>query len=76
MQALSTAAAGMSAAASRLYASAQRVSATDKATEKQKDDDYVKERTEQIGAVQDFKANAVVAKTADQMAGALLDIKA
>ncbi|ENZ80679.1 MULTISPECIES: hypothetical protein [Caulobacter] len=76
MQALSIAAAGMSAAASRLYASAQRVAATDAATEKQKDDDYVKERTEQIGAVQDFKANAVVAKTADQMAGALLDIKA
>jgi flagellar hook protein FlgE len=74
MQALSIAAAGMSA--SRLYASAQRVAATDAATEKQKDDDYVKERTEQIGAVQDFKANAVVAKTADQMAGALLDIKA
>ena len=76
MQALSIAAAGMSAAASRLNASAQRVAAADAATDKQKDVDYAKERTDQISAVQDFKANAVVAKTADQMTGALLDIKA
>ncbi len=80
MQALSIAAAGMSAAANRLNASAQRTAAADaqvdaQATKKQDDVDYVKERTEQIGAAQDFKANALVAKTADQMTGALLDMK-
>jgi flagellar basal body rod protein FlgC len=77
MQALSIAAAGMSAAASRLNASAQRVAAADVQEAKTRDEvDYGKERIDQISAVQDFKANAVVARTADQMTGALLDIKA
>ena len=39
------------------------------------DVDYLKERTEQIGAATDFKANAAVVRTADEMAGALLNLK-
>jgi len=78
MQALAIAAAGMTAAADRLSASAQRMAAADARNEQVaqiKDVDYVKERTEQIGAEHDFKANAKVVQTADQMAGALLNIK-
>lgn len=78
MQALAIAAAGMNAAANRLNASAQRVAAADTRAEKVedlKDVDYVKERTEQISASTDFSANAAVIKTADQMTGALLDLK-
>ena len=78
MQALSIAATGMMAAASRLNASAQRVAAADVHAERAedlKDPDYVAERVEQIGAATDFKANAAVIKTADQMTGALLDLK-
>jgi flagellar hook protein FlgE len=77
VQALNTAAAGMFAAADRLSASAQRVAASGvedtKAAEKT---DLAKEAVEQISAKTDFKANAAVAKTADEMMGALLDIKA
>lgn len=79
MQALAIAAAGMTAAADRLSASAQRMAAADARNEQVaqiKDVDYVKERTEQIGAEHDFKANAKVVQTADQMTGALLNIKA
>ena len=78
MQALSTAAAGMMAAADRLNASARRVAASDARAEtvaELKDVDYVKERTEQIGATTEFKANAAVIRTADEMTGALLDLK-
>lgn len=78
MQAISTAAAGMMAAADRLNASARRVAATDARAETvadQKHTDYVTERTEQISAAHDFKANAAVIRTADEMAGALLDLK-
>lgn len=78
MQALAIAAAGMTAAADRLSASAQRMAAADAQNEQVaqiKDVDYVKERTEQISAEHDFKANAKVVQTADQMAGALLNIK-
>lgn len=78
MQAISTAAAGMMAAGDRLYASARRVAASDARAEtvaEQKDVDYVKERTEQIGAATDFKANAAVLRTADEMTGALLNLK-
>jgi flagellar hook protein FlgE len=38
--------------------------------------DYVGERVGQISAANDFKANAAVIRTADQMTGALLDLKA
>lgn len=77
MQALSIAASGMLAAADRLSASAQRVAAGDQQAEKNAETgvDYVKERVEQIGASTDFKANAAVARTADKMTGALLDMK-
>lgn len=78
MQAISIAASGMMAAADRLHASAQRVAAADARVERVEtlgDIDYVKERTEQIGAATDFKANAAVIKTADEMAGALLNLK-
>jgi len=81
MQAISTAAAGMMAAADRLGASAQRMAAsdakakTDSVRASDADVDYVKERTEQIGAETEFKANAAVVRTADAMTGALLDLK-
>lgn len=78
MQAISIAAAGMMAAADRLTASAHRVAAADaqaERTEGLSDVDYVGERTEQIGAVNDFKANAAVIRTADEMTGALLNLK-
>ncbi len=78
MQALSIAASGMMAAADRLNASAQRVAAADVHADKAqdlKDPDYVGERVEQIGAETDFKANAAVIKTADEMTQRLLDMK-
>ena len=79
MQTLAIAAAGMTVAANRLNASAQRVATADAHAEKVeelKDVDYAKERVEQISAQYDFKANAKVVQTADQMTGALLNIKA
>ena len=78
MQALSISASGMMAAADRLSASAQRVAASDAQVEKNaeaKDVDYVGERVAQIGAATDFKANAAVLKTADEMSKRLLDLK-
>ncbi|WP_421739097.1 flagellar hook protein FlgE [Caulobacter sp.] len=72
MQALAIAAAGMSAAANRLDASAQRTAAWEA---RETDTDLAKEAVEQISAKTDYKANAMVAKTADQMTGALLDMK-
>jgi flagellar hook protein FlgE len=78
MQAISIAAAGMMAAADRLNASAHRMAAADSQVERAEtlgDVDYVKERTQQIGAATDFKANAAVMKTADEMTGALLNLK-
>lgn len=77
MQALSIAAAGMMAAADRLSASAQRVAAADAQAEANsvRDVDYVKERVDQIGAETDFKANAAVVRTADEMTGTLLNLK-
>ena len=78
MQAISIAAAGMMAAADRLSASAQRVAASDAQVEKASDTkevDYVGERVGQIGAATDFKANAAVIKTADEMNKRLLDLK-
>lgn len=77
MQALNTAAAGMFAAADRLSASAQRTAAWGlEETKTEEKTDLAKEAVEQISAKTDFKANAAVAKTADEMMGALLDIKA
>jgi flagellar hook protein FlgE len=79
MQALAIAAAGMTVAADRLSASAQRMASVDAHAEKVeelKDVDYGKERVEQISAQYDFRANAKVVETADQMTGALLNIKA
>ena len=77
MQALNTAAAGMFAAADRLSASAQRTAAWSVEEGKAESKvDLAKEAVEQISAKTDFKANAAVAKTADEMMGALLDIKA
>jgi flagellar hook protein FlgE len=78
MQALSIAAAGMMAAADRLQASAQRVAASDAQVDRAsdlKDVDYVGERVAQIGAATDFKANAAVLKTSDEMTQRLLDLK-
>ena len=72
MQVLATAAAGMFAAADRLSASAQRTAASGLEESKV---DLAHEAVEQISAKTDFKANAAVAKTADEMAGALLDMK-
>lgn len=79
MQALSIAAAGMMAAADRLNASAQRVASAGVQAERAEtlgDVDFVAERVGQISAATDFKANAAVIRTADQMTGALLDLKA
>uniref|UniRef100_B0SYM4 Flagellar basal-body/hook protein C-terminal domain-containing protein n=1 Tax=Caulobacter sp. (strain K31) TaxID=366602 RepID=B0SYM4_CAUSK len=75
MQVLNTAAAGMFAAADRLSASAQRTAAwgVEEGQAEQKID-LAHEAVEQISAKTDFKANAAVAKTADEMTGALLDI--
>ncbi|WP_184721982.1 flagellar basal body rod C-terminal domain-containing protein [Caulobacter sp.] len=78
MQALSIAAAGMMAAADRLSSSAQRVAAAGAQAERIEQTnsvDYVAERTQQIGAQVDFAANAAVVRTADQMSGALLNLK-
>jgi flagellar hook protein FlgE len=78
MQAISIAAAGMMAAADRLNASAHRMAAADSQAVRAEtlgDVDYVRERTDQIGAATDFKANAAVVKTADEMTGALLNLK-
>ena len=75
MQALNTAAAGMFAATDRLSASAQRTSAWGlEQTQTEQKVDLAHEAVEQISAKTDFKANAAVAKTADEMTGALLDI--
>ncbi|WP_156400344.1 flagellar basal body rod C-terminal domain-containing protein [Caulobacter sp. Root655] len=76
MQVLATAAAGMFAAADRLSASAQRTAAwgAEQAQAESKID-LAHEAVEQISAKTDFKANAEVAKTADEMTGALLDMK-
>lgn len=76
MQVLDTAAAGMFAAAGRFNASAQRTVAwsVDQGQTDQKID-LAHEAVEQISAKTDFEANAAVIKTADEMTGALLDMK-
>lgn len=75
MQVSNTAAAGMFAAADRLSASAQRTAAWGvEQSQAESKVDLAHEFVEQISAKTDFKANAAVAKTADEMTGALLDI--
>lgn len=75
MQALNIAAAGMFAATDRLSASAQRTAAWGmEQTQTEQKIDLAHEAVEQISAKTDFKANAAVARTADEMTGALLDI--
>jgi flagellar hook protein FlgE len=77
VQALNIAAAGMFAATDRLSASAQRTAAWGlEQTQAEQKVDLAHEAVEQISAKTDFKANAAVAKTADEMTGALLDILA
>lgn len=76
VQVLNTAAAGMFAAADRLNASARRTVAWG-AEQNQAEDkiDLAHEAVEQVSAKTDFKANAAVIRTADEMTGALLDMK-
>lgn len=69
MQALPIAAAGLLDAANRFDASARRT-----ATEPL--DNLVQETANRIQAKTDFKANAAVIRTADEMTGTLLDIVA
>ena len=69
MQAHAIAAAGLTAAAARFEASARRTAADPLA-------DLAGETVERLGAGLAFEANAAVLRTADEMAGALLDILA
>ncbi|MBW3560653.1 MAG: flagellar hook protein FlgE [Proteobacteria bacterium] len=73
MQALTTAAAGMQAAFQRADASAARTARFGATSE---DVDLASEVVEQISAKSELKANVAVARTADEMLGAVLDIKA
>jgi flagellar basal body rod protein FlgC len=72
MQALSIATSGLAAATARLDASAQRTARWGQDPSV----DLAKEAVEQITAKAEFKANAAVIRTADQMMGELLDILA
>jgi len=76
VQVIATAAAGMFAAADRLSASAQRTAAWGlEEGQAEAKIDLAQEAVEQISAKAEFKADAAVAKTADEMMGALLDLK-
>jgi len=81
VQVLNTAAAGMFAAADRLNASARRTAAwgaeQGQAAQGQDDQkiDLAHEAVEQISAKTEFSANAAVIRTADEMTGALLNLK-
>jgi len=68
MQAIAIAAAGITAAAERFDASARRTAAAPL-------DNLVEETVERISAKVSFKANVAVLRTADEMLGALLDIR-
>ena len=68
MQALSIAAAGMTTAQNRFDNSARRTATAPL-------DNLAEETVERIQAKTAFSANVAVARTADQMLGALLDIK-
>lgn len=67
MQALPIAASGLLDAANRFDASARRTAAAPL-------DNLEKETVARVQAEQDFKANAAVIKTADEMTGTLLDM--
>lgn len=69
MQAHAIAAAGIASAADRFEASARRTAADPLA-------DLAGETVERIGAQVALEANAAVLRTADEMAGTLLDILA
>jgi hypothetical protein len=69
MQALSIAAAGMSNALNRFETSARRTASGSL-------DTLPQDAVEQMEAKTAFSANVAVARTADEMIGALLDIKA
>jgi flagellar basal body rod protein FlgC len=73
MQALSTAAAGVTAAFARADASAAR---TVRSGATGPEVDLAQEAAQGISAVAELGANVAVARTADQMLGALLDIRA
>lgn len=63
---------GLQAAASRFERSAERTAAWSPASSV----DPVQETVEQIGAKHAFSANLSVIRTADEMLGALLDLRA
>lgn len=67
MQALPIAAAGLLDAAGRFDSSARRTAAAPL-------DNLVQESVNRLQAQTDFKANAAVVRTADEMTGALLDM--
>ncbi|MDB5456992.1 MAG: protein of unknown function domain protein [Caulobacter sp.] len=78
MSAIATAAYGMIAAANRFDSSAQRTAtfgAADETGEAAPEVDPAAETVDQITASTDFAANAAVLRTANAMAGSLLDIK-
>lgn len=74
MQAFAIAAAGVSAAISRFDVSAQRTVRW--GTTAGEGVELAQEAVEQIGAKAALEANMQVMRTADEMLGALLDIKA
>lgn len=73
MQVFSIASTGLQTAFRRFEQSAVR---TARAGATQPDVDYAAEAVEQVSAKQAVTANVAVIKTADQMIGRLLDIKA
>jgi hypothetical protein len=70
MDAISTAAAGLTAAANRFDQAAQRVAAP------QADDDFASAVVDTVEASVAFEADAAVIRAADRMTGTLLDILA
>ena len=68
MQAIAIAASGIQSAMNRFDASARRTAAAPL-------DNLVEETVERIGAEISVRANAAVLRTADEMLGALLDIR-
>ena len=74
MNVLSTALAGMTAATNRFEASANKTVGA--FAPGGSDQDAIDGEVGQISAKQEFEANVKVAKTADEMMGTLLDMKA
>lgn len=74
IQAIASAAGGMMSAVNRLDVSAQRVAQW--GTPLGQNVDLAQETVSQIEAKDEFAASARVLKTADQMLGSLLDIRA